>query len=183
MTTERPKPAASLPSTPEARRPYHVGVAIGLTTGAYALSLMAASTLQIQHDRALIADRRPVEVAVSVLGSNHDVMESSLELARTRYTAGADGYGALVTRLDEMRARLATMDKTVAGIELDSGSIAASIPGAPVAGGRQSRGSTSRSGGGGSTGGGSTAARTVPGAPAAAAPPPVSAGTGASGKP
>jgi len=183
MSKERPEPAAPRPAVPEPKRPYHLGVAIGVTTGAYALSLMAASTLQIQHDRALIADRHPVEVAVSVLGSNHDAMESRLELARSRYADGADGYGVLIARLDKMRARLEKMDRTVAAIERDSGSIAARIPGVPVAGSRQARASTGRSGGGGSSGGGSTAPRTVPGAPAAAAPPPVSAGTGASGAP
>jgi len=183
VTTERPTPTASRPSTPEPRRPYHLGVAIGVTTGAYALSLMVASTLQIRNDRALIADRHPVEVAISVLGSNHDAMGSRLELARTRYADGADGYGTLVDRLEKMRARLATMNKTVAAIERDSGSIAARIPGVTTAGSNQARGSTGRSGGGGSTGGGSTAPRTVLGTPPAAAAPPVSAGTGASGKP
>jgi len=183
MIHEAPRPAALRSSAPEPKRPYHLGVAIGITTSAYALSLMAASTLQIQHDRTLIADRHPVEVAVGVLGSNHDAMGSRLELARARYADGADGYGVLIARLDTMRARLEKMDKTVAAIERDSGSIAARLPGVPVAGNRQARGSAGRAGGGGSTGGGSTAPRTVPGAPPAAAPPPVSAGTGASGAP
>ena len=38
----------------EARRPYHVGVALGLSTGLYALSLAAVTTFQVAEDRALI---------------------------------------------------------------------------------------------------------------------------------
>ena len=181
MTSDRPKPAPADP-----KRPYHVGVAIGVTTGAYALSLLAASTLQIQHDQALIVDRQPMAAAIDVLGSTHDEMETRLEAARARYADGTDGYGALIARLDKMRNRLAKMGQTVAGIEQDSGWLAASVPGT----GGLSRGvtrstgsTTSRSTGGSSTGSVATAPRSVPAAPAAAAPPPVSSTTAASGKP
>jgi len=178
MSNERSKPAAH-----ESKRPYHLGVAVGLTTGAYAFSLLATSTLQIQHDRALIADREPVEAAISVLGSNHDEMEPRLEAARSRYTEGADGYGALVTRLDALRDRLAKMDRTVADIERDSGSLAAKVPGVPSGVGRPAQGAAGRAVGGQSSGSVSTAPRTVPPAPGPVSKPPVSASTGASGKP
>ena len=108
-------------------------MAIGLTTGAYAISLMAASTLQIQHDRAVIEDRAPVADAITLLSDHHDDMTTRLELARARYAAGADGYGALITRLDAMRDRLASMDKTVTAIEKANGALAAKIPGVPIA--------------------------------------------------
>lgn len=178
MTSERPKPAA-----PEAKRPYHLGVAVGVTTGAYALSLMAASTLQIQHDRALIADRDPMQAAITMLGSHHDEMEPQLEEARTRYTDGADGYGSLATRLDTLRERLAKMDKTVSAIERDSGTLAAKVPGIPSAVSRPAQGATGRSSGGASTGAVSTGPRTVLSVPKPVAKPPVSASTGASGAP
>ena len=165
-------------ATPERRRPYHVGVAIGLTTGAYAISLMAASTLQIQHDRAIIEDRAPVADAITILGDHHDDMRMRLEMARARYTVGADGYGALITRLDAMRDRLTAMDKTVTAIEKANGALAARIPGVPNGGGRSSTGSSS-----GSRGTGTTAPRTVPAAPPPVAAPPTSGSTGASGKP
>lgn len=178
MTSERPKPA-----TPEPKRPYHVGVALGLTTGAYALSLMAASTLQIQHDRTLIADRDPMQAAITLLGSHHDEMEPRLEAARTRYSDGTDGYGALATRLDALRERLAKMDKTVAAIERDSGTLAAKVPGIPSGMNRSTQGTGSRSSSGGSTGAVTTAPRAIPPAPKPVAKPPVSGSTGASGAP
>lgn len=172
--------APSRRATPEPKRPYHVGVAIGVTTGAYALSLLATSTLQIQQDRALIADRHPVDVAIMVLGDDHDRMETRLQQARTRYAAGAEGYGTLITRLDALRERLAKMDRTVTSIERASSVLAASIPGVPVAVRNSARGST---GGGGSGGSAASAPRTVPGAPPPAAAPPTSGSTGASGAP
>ena len=178
MSNDRPRPA-----TPEPKRPYHLGVAMGVTTGAYALSLLAASTLQIQNDRALIADRHPVEAAITVLGSNHDEMEPRLDAARARYTDGADGYGALVTRLDVLRKRLVAMDRTVAAIERDSGSLAANVPGVPGGVSRSTQGVVDRASGGASTGFLSTKPRAVPAAPAAVTKPPTSASTGASGAP
>jgi len=169
--------------TTEPKRPYHLGVAIGVTTGAYAISLMVASTLQIQHDRASIADRQPVEDAIAMLGSTHDDMQAGLEQARARYSDRADGYTALIARLDAMRAGLATMDRTVTGIERDSGSIVASVPGMSAGSGRSTQGTPGRSSGGSSSGGGSGAPRSVPAAPPPAAKPPTSGSTGASGVP
>ena len=170
--------------TPEPRRPYHLGVAVGVTTGAYAISLMAASTLQIQHDRALIEDRQPVAEAIVLLGDHHDDMRTRLDLARARYAVGADSYGVLISRLDAMRAHLAAMDKTVTAIERANGVLAASIPGAAGGTGHAGSGSTGSSGSrGGSSGSGSTPPRTVPAAPPPVAQPPTSGSTGASGKP
>jgi uncharacterized membrane protein YgcG len=171
-------------AAPEAKRPYHLGVAVGVTTGAYALSLLAASTLQIQHDRALIADRQPVATAIDVLGEHHDDMARRLEVARAAYATRADGYGTLITRLDTMRERLAKMDATVTAIERANGVLAASIPGVPSSVSRSGGGSSGGSGGGSSgSGSGASAPRTVPAAPPPVAQPPVSGSTGASGAP
>ena len=175
------KPDGGRPA-PEPRRPYHLGVAIGVTTGAYAISLMTASTLQIQHDRALIEDRQPVAAAIVLLGDHHDDLRTRLDLARARYAVGADSYGVLISRLDAMRAHLDAMDKTVTAIERANGVLAASIPGAAT-GGHAGSGSASSGSRGGSSGSGSTAPRTVPAAPPPVAQPPTSGSTGASGKP
>jgi uncharacterized membrane protein YgcG len=179
-------------AAPEPKRPYHLGVAVGLTTGAYALSLLVASSLQIDHDRALIVDRQPVADAIDVLGEHHDDMGIRLEVARTAYATGADGYGALITRLDAMRERLAKMDATVTAIERANGVLAASIPGVPGSVSRSGAGSSSgssRGSGGGSSwsssgsGSGAGAPRSVPAAPPPVAQPPTSGSTGASGAP
>ena len=184
MSDRQTTPPSGAKATPEPKRPYHIGVAVGVTTGAYAISLMAASTLQIQHDQALIEDRQPVAAAIVVLGDHHDDMRSRLDEARVRYADGADGYGALIARLDAMRARLAAMDRTVTAIERANGVLAASIPGTPGQAGRAGSGSSASSGSrGASSGSGSTAPRTVPAAPPPVAQPPTSGSTGASGAP
>jgi hypothetical protein len=111
-------------------------------------------------------------------------MAARLELARARYAEGADGYGALIARLDALKAKLATIDKTVTGIEHANGVLAASIPGVPGSVSHSGGGSSAASGGSGtSNGSGSTAPRTVPAAPPPVAQPPTSGSTGASGAP
>ena len=182
--------AAVARASTEPRRPYHLGVAIGVTTGAYALSLLVASSLQFEHDRALIADRQPVADAIDVLGDHHDDMALRLDAARAAYSTGADGYGALIVRLDTLRERLAAMDATVTAIEANS-ALAASIPGVPGASplrrsvvervrrlaGVVERQRVVR------VRGRRTAPRTVPAVPPPVAQPPVSGSTGASGAP
>jgi hypothetical protein len=179
MPTERPRPAA-----PEPRRPYHVGVAIGLTTGVYAMSLLATTSMQIDQDRALIADRDPVVSAIEALDVHHDLMESRLLEARLRYQDGTTRYETLADRLTALHERLAAMDTTVAAVERLSASLPSdlSLPNVPMTTGRGSS-----SGGGSSGGSASSGSRPVvnlPSVPAApAAKPPTSASTGASGVP
>lgn len=172
-TSDRPRPAT------DPRRPYHVGVAIGLTTGVYAMSLLAATSMQIEQDRAVIADRDPVRAAIDALGEHHDEMEVRLLQARLRYQQGTEGYQALSDRLAVLEARLSATDKSVSAAEELGASLPSdlSVPGVT----RTTRrgGST---GGGSSNGGGSTKVK-LPPPPAAAAPPPTSGSTGASGAP
>lgn len=196
-------------TTPEPKRPYHVGVAVGVTTGLYAISLLAATRLQIDADRGIMADRAPMQAAITLLDDHHDSLDSSLADARAQYTEGATGYDGLATRLAALDARLAKMATSVAAIEHRGASLSSvklvmptvsaprSRPGTTVrnsggggggGGGSTSRGGGSSGGGGGSSsggGGGSTHVNPPPPAPPPPAnnPPPSSGGTGASGKP
>ncbi|OGO57244.1 MAG: hypothetical protein A2V84_02230 [Chloroflexi bacterium RBG_16_70_13] len=101
----------------ERKVPYHIGVAIGLSTGAYALSLAAVTNLQIDHDRELIDDRRPVQDAIALLGAYHGRMAAELEEARTQYESGSQDYGVLTARLAELRADLERLGLDVGSIE------------------------------------------------------------------
>lgn len=170
MTNERPRPAP-----PEPKRPYHVPVAIGLTTGVYAMSLLAATSLQIEADRALIADRAPVQAAIEALDVHHDRMESDLARAGLQYQEGTTGYDALAGRLAELNAKLTAVYKKVDSVERLSTSLPTELflPSVPRTSGR-----------GGSSAGapqGGTKAVKLPPAPRAAAPPPTNGSTGASG--
>ena len=171
MTNERPRPAP-----PDPKRPYHVPIAVGLTTGVYAMSLLAATSLQVQHDRALIADRAPVQAAIEALDVHHDRMESGLQRAGLQYQDGTTGYDALASRLAELHARMDVVDKKVAAVERISTSLPTELflPSMPRT---SSRGGSS----GGTTKSSGTKTVRLPPAPRAAPPPPTKGSTGASG--
>jgi uncharacterized membrane protein YgcG len=177
------------------RQPVHVVVAMGLGTGIYAFSLAAVTALQADTDRALIADREPVGAAIGILETNHDQLAANLELARQRYAAATDSYGALIGGLDNLHARLDALGaslQAVEGIAIN----APRLPGVPVIGkggsgtktGSSSgsagsgSGGSSGSGSGSSSGSGGTTVVPAP-LPPVVAPPPVQATTGASGAP
>ena len=169
MTSDRPRPAS-----PEPKRPYHLGVALGLTTGVYAMSLLVTTTFQVDHDRALIVDRDPVQAAIDALDRHHDLMEASLLRARLRYEDGSAGYAAIAERLAALEARLAETDRSVSAAE----KLGASLPGELYL--PNIPRSKPRSG---SSGGGRSGGVTLPPAPPAVTPPSTDGTTGASGAP
>jgi hypothetical protein len=182
VTTKSDGPAPK----PAPKRPYHVGVAVGLTTGVYAVSLLGASRIQFETDRELIADRTPVERAIEVLGDHHDGLGERLDAARDAYAAGAAGYDAMTERLADLDRHLLTLDETVIAVERLAASISTrlALPDVP----RPRAGTATGGGSGGSSAGGGATTTTVkpPKAappPPAAAPPPANATTGGSGAP
>ena len=106
------KPAAISP-----RRPYHVGVAIGLSAGLYAGSLAAVTILQIDQDRTLIADRQPVGDAIDILVRHDDQMASSLDQAAARFEAASQSFGGVSGAVDDLHASVAQLGRTVAAID------------------------------------------------------------------
>ena len=174
-----PKPKASSGTDP--KRPYHVGVALGLTAGLYAASLLATARLQIAADRDLIESRTPVEAAISALGDHHDWMDGRLEDARTQYSIGSTGYDTVRARLATLDEQLAKLNKIVEQVEKIGAAMPAllDLPGVPTV--TRSASGGSKTGGGSSTSGGSKS-KPPPPAPAAPPPPPATGGsTGASG--
>jgi hypothetical protein len=179
---EGPMPDAGKPRQPDTKRPYHVGVAVGVSAGVYAASMLATTQWQIEDDRALIADRRPVQTAIDLLDGHHDRLEIRLDRARLEYTAGATGYDSIADRVVRLGERLQAMDRTVRGIERLSASLSVdlSLPAVAVRGRGGVASSSARSGGNGGGSRGSVKPAPAP-APVAAKPPPVSGNTGASG--
>ena len=153
MSNDAAKPAGAT------RRPYHVGVAIGLSTSAYAMVLAGVTSAQADHDRRVISDREPMVDAVSLLASGHDRMQARIEAARSRYAAASDRYAQAAQQLGALQADLDRLARTLTRIE---GTTFAAPPriSAPAAAG----------------------VRPLAAAPAPA-PPPTQATTGASGKP
>jgi hypothetical protein len=183
---KRPEPKRAEPKRPEPKRaepkrPYHVGVAVGLTTSVYAATLLLATRLQIESDRALIADRDPVQAAIHALGNHHDSLTDLLEQSREQYNAAVGGYNSVVASLDQLDERLASVNGTIQAVERLGASISTSLalPAIPNRGSGGGTVSSSR----GSGGGGGTTSKPPAAAPPPAPPPPTSGSTGASGAP
>ena len=187
---EATRPGAARSVRPaDARRPFHVPVIVGISAGIYAGSLAICGMLQIETDRALIEDRRPVADAIQTLGAHHDRMAAELLVATQRYADAAGDYEAAAADTAQLRKRLDALKRRLVAIDSIAFDTSA-VTGAPSHGngygGGSAGGSTSgrSTGGGGGGGGGAAAPRTAPlPPPPAAAPPPTNGSTGASGAP
>ncbi len=109
-------PVARRPSA-ETRRPYHVGVALGLTASVYAGSLAAVSLLQIERDRGLIADRQPVSDAIVMLGRHHDEMASSLGQAGTVFEEASKRYDKVAADYQKLHIALVSLGRKLQAID------------------------------------------------------------------
>lgn len=156
MSQRKPAKAA------DPKRPYHVGVALGLSTGLYAVALGAVTSAQVEHDRAVIEDRRPMQQAIDLLGNGHQRMESRMSGAWDRYEQASGGYDQVTLHLADLEAALQLLSETVAGIEGSAFALPdrLALPAVPLA----------------------RPAAPAPAAAPAAAAPPVQATTGASGQ-
>lgn len=145
------------------KRPYHVGVVLGLSTGLYAVALGAVTAAQVEHDNAIIVDRQPMQKAIDLLSTGHERMETRMSAAWDRYEHASKGYDGVTQRLSDLEAALQQLSDTVAGIEGTAFALPnrLALPAVPLA----------------------RPASPAAAAPATAAPPPTQATTGASGAP
>ncbi|MEO8463177.1 MAG: hypothetical protein ABI555_08190, partial [Chloroflexota bacterium] len=60
------------------RTPPHIGILLGLSTGAYAMTLGGVTLLQSISEAALIADRTPAVAAIQILQQQHTVLDQRL---------------------------------------------------------------------------------------------------------
>jgi hypothetical protein len=131
--------------------------------------------IQVDTDRALIADRLPAQQAIELLGAHHDRMSGQLDLARQLYADGASVYDDMTAQLGTVDSGIERLAQTLAAIETLSASLPEgfSLPRVPTL-------PTRSTGTGGSIRPPSTVPKVAP-APTPAPPPPTSATTGASG--
>ena len=102
----------------ERRRPLHIGVFLGLSAGAYALSLAGVTALQAQAEAATAADRNPTAQALAGLAAQHDSLEADALRASRAYERATSAYD----RVSQAQAdaeiqlgQLATIVKAVDG--------------------------------------------------------------------
>jgi hypothetical protein len=101
----------------ETRRPHHVGVLLGLSAGAYAITLAGIAGLQSATDQATIAAREPTQVAAEALAAEHDRLEAELAAARRSMTSTGEGYDATVALMTDLQARLDALAAAVGDLE------------------------------------------------------------------
>jgi len=104
--------------------PAHVGVLVGVSAGAYALSLAAMTGLQAGNEAALRAQRDPLAAAIGRLTAQHDQLTARVDQARAAYEAAAAAYAATGTGFQNVAARLAELTAAVSQV----GATAASLP-------------------------------------------------------
>jgi hypothetical protein len=107
------------------RRPYHVGVAIGVSAGLYAASLAAVTSLQVAVDREIFEDRRPVSDAIDVLGKYHDDLGQRLNAARDSYTSANGKLSTLAGDMTALHDQLVSLRGQV--VALDRSSVPGSV--------------------------------------------------------
>ncbi len=101
----------------ESRRPLHLGVFIGLSAGAYALSLAAVTALQAQSEARVAADRAPTEQAIADLATRNDRLEAAAAGAGRTYERATNTYDLASRTLADLETRLAGLAQVVGAVE------------------------------------------------------------------
>lgn len=106
--------------------PAHVGVIVGLSTGAYAVTVAGVAGLQSVTETRLAADRAPTVAAIAAMQTAHDGLENRLGHASVAYEEAAAAYQAAGIDVADLGTRLDQLATTVSDVSLS----AAALPGA-----------------------------------------------------
>lgn len=101
----------------EHRRPLHVGVFLGLSAGAYALSLATVTALQAQSEASVMADRAPTSRAIVELAAQHDLLEADARDAGLLYERATGAYDRVGRTLGDVEAQLGTLARVVEAVD------------------------------------------------------------------
>jgi hypothetical protein len=103
--------------TVEARRPVHLAVVVGLSAGAYAVSLAGVTALQAATNRDLADANAPAVDTLATLTAEHDRLEARLSAAGTAYGTAAAAYSDITDQLVALEARLGKLASQVKKVE------------------------------------------------------------------
>jgi hypothetical protein len=101
----------------EARRPLHVAVFLGLSAGAYAVSLAGVTALQAQSEAAVLVDRAPTAQAIAEIAAWHDALEATADRASAAYQRAAGAYDTAGQTLADVEAQLSGLADVVGTIQ------------------------------------------------------------------
>lgn len=107
----------------DSRRPLHLAALVGVSAGAYAVSLAGVTALQADADADLHAARAPIRLAADTMAASHDRLESALDAAAHRYSVIADRYrrsgldlSGIEAELDALAERAALVSEGAASL-------------------------------------------------------------------
>ncbi|HJW21738.1 MAG TPA: hypothetical protein VJ506_04840 [Candidatus Limnocylindrales bacterium] len=122
------RPAAPRPRLSAPRIPAHIGVLLGASTAAYAVTLAGITGLQATSEADLAAERAPAVAGVQDLGAKNQELGNALAAAGLHYDSLTRAYAAAGGRLADLEAALADLVTSVQAIDGVSRSMPASIP-------------------------------------------------------
>jgi hypothetical protein len=111
-----------------------VGVLVGLSAGAYALTLAAVAGFQSQAETAARAEQAPALAAIEAMTASHDSLQRRLDQARAAYEATAGAYGSAGLEVANLDARLAELAASVGEVSGTASSLPSSVKLPRVAG-------------------------------------------------
>jgi hypothetical protein len=107
------------------RIPTHLAILVGVSAGAYAISLAGITALQSTADARLIAQRLPSQQAAAQAARDHDGLERAVDAAAQRYATLAERYdqagtgiGGVETALDDLATRAANLTESAAELRV-----------------------------------------------------------------
>ncbi len=101
----------------DSRRPLHVAIFLGVSAGAYAVSLAGVTALQAQSEAAVLVERVPTAQEIAEIGARHDVLETSAERAAAAYARAASAYDTVGKTLADVETRLTGLADVVGTIQ------------------------------------------------------------------
>ena len=107
--------------------PPHVGVLVGLSTGAYALTMAGITGLQSATEAAATAARAPIVAAIWEMTAAHDGLQARLDRARVAYEATAGAYSDAGLAVASLEARIADLAAAVAKVSGTASSLPAAV--------------------------------------------------------
>jgi hypothetical protein len=99
------------------RRRLHLGVFLGLSAGAYALSLAGVTALQARSEAAVAANLGPRADAISRLAAQNDALDADARRAGSIFDDARIAYDEVRETLADVEARLGTLATSVQAVD------------------------------------------------------------------
>ncbi|TAK01146.1 MAG: hypothetical protein EPO36_06405 [Chloroflexota bacterium] len=112
--------------------PAHLGVILGVSAGAYALTLAAVTGLQASAEASSRLERAPTIAALEDLRAGHDRLAGRLDAARAAYESAAGTYGDAGLAVTDLEARLNELAAAVAEVSGTAASLPSGVKLPPV---------------------------------------------------